>query len=258
MNFILMSDLHLEASPGYRPEVTPNEKDINLVLAGDICEIDRMHILLPFLKDMSLRFKNVIYVPGNHEFYNGHMYISITKLLMAVKDQVENFHLLHDSYVNIDGVNFIGSTLWTDFNKKNPMAMWDVSRGLNDYHKIRIRNYSKIKADDTYNFHVAAVKFLEGTLYLLEGQKNVVVTHHAPCTLSISPIYANDPLNAGYASDLSDLIYKYKPNIWCHGHVHTSFDYMLYDTRVICNPRGYESRGHGIENKAYSLDVVTL
>ena len=258
MNFILISDLHLEGAPNYRPEPVENEKEITLILAGDICEIKRLNILIPFLTDVAARFKNVIYVPGNHEYYDGHMYNSVAKLLTAVEGKMTNFHLLNNRFVNIDGVNFIGSTMWTDFNRGNPMAMWDVARGLNDYRYIRMGNYSKITSGKILSEHLVAKKFLEESLYLLNGQKNVVVTHHAPSTLSISPAYINDPLNPGYVSDLSDLIDQYKPLIWCHGHVHTSHDYMLYDTRVLCNPRGYESPRHGAENPEYALTVIEV
>ncbi len=258
MNFILISDLHLEGTPTYRPASVENESEITLILAGDICEMRKPNILIPFLQDVCKRFKHVIYVPGNHEYYGGHMYISLDKLLVAMESQFTNFHLLHNRFVEIDGVNFIGSTLWTDFNKGNPMAMWDVARGLNDYSYIRTGNYRKISAAIILAEHNTAKNFINDTLYLLNDQKNVVITHHAPCTLSISPAYINDPLNAGYVSDLSDLIDKHKPLIWCHGHVHTSHDYMLYDTRIICNPRGYESFKRGIENKNYSLTVIEV
>jgi hypothetical protein len=30
-----------------------------------------------------------------------------------------------------------------------------------------------------------------------------------------------------------------RPALWLHGHVHHSLDYQLFDTRVVCNPRGY-------------------
>lgn len=258
MNFILMSDLHLEGTPNYRPEPVENENEITLILAGDICEIRKLNILIPFLKDVSLRFKNIIYVPGNHEYYGGHMYISITKLLMATTGQIDNFHLLHNGYVNIDGVNFIGSTLWTDFNKGNPIAMWDVERGLNDYLRIRMGNYSKIRASKILLEHHKCKSFLENTLITLKDQKNVIITHHAPSTLSISAGYVNDPLNPGYVSDLSDFIDIHKPLFWCHGHVHTSHDYELYDTRIICNPRGYDSPHYGPENKSFALTVYKV
>jgi hypothetical protein len=47
-------------------------------------------------------------------------------------------------------------------------------------------------------------------------------------------------MNGGYASNLSEFILDH-PRIkaWTHGHMHQQFDYMVGDTRVVCNPRGY-------------------
>ena len=47
--------------------------------------------------------------------------------------------------------------------------------------------------------------------------------------------------NVNYTiNDLSDFILD-NPNIsfWNHGHTHFPFDYMIGETRVLCNPRGY-------------------
>jgi len=27
--------------------------------------------------------------------------------------------------------------------------------------------------------------------------------------------------------------------LWTHGHMHNASDYMIGETRVVCNPRGY-------------------
>ena len=76
-----------------------------------------------------------------------------------------------------------------------------------------------------------------------KDKKCVVVTHHTPSFQSMHPMYANDGLmNGGYHSELSEYILD-RPQIklWTHGHTHNSFDYTIGDTRVVCNPRGYES-----------------
>jgi Icc-related predicted phosphoesterase len=79
---------------------------------------------------------------------------------------------------------------------------------------------------------------------IVEGkhdQKFVVVGHHAPSKTSTKPRYQNDTLmNGGYSSDLSEFILD-RPQIklWTHGHTHDKFDYMIGDTRIVCNPRGY-------------------
>ena len=74
-----------------------------------------------------------------------------------------------------------------------------------------------------------------------KDRKFVVVTHHAPTPLSIAEWYKHDTLlNGAFHSDLTDLILD-RPQIklWCHGHMHNVSDYMMGDTRVVCNPRGY-------------------
>lgn len=261
MKFLLMSDLHMEAgAKGFRPDPIADEKDVNLFLAGDICEIDKLNTIIPFLIDMSVRFKNVVYVPGNHEFYHGHIHLAVDKLKNAINDAKDNMnnylynvHFLNNDSVNIDGYNVIGSTLWTNMNNHNPMAMWDAENGLNDYRLIKISGYRKLRAVDTYNEHVKCIRYLEKKLSDLAGQKNIVITHHAPSHLSIAPEYIGDRLNPAYISELSEFVDKHKPILWCHGHVHNSFDYMLYDTRVLCNPRGYFFGKHP-ENQAFSME----
>jgi Icc-related predicted phosphoesterase len=76
---------------------------------------------------------------------------------------------------------------------------------------------------------------------LPKDSKIVVCSHHAPSHLSIHEIYKNDTLmNGGYSSDLSEFILD-RPQIkaWTHGHMHNNFDYLVGDTRVMCNPHGY-------------------
>ena len=70
--------------------------------------------------------------------------------------------------------------------------------------------------------------------------KTVVVTHHLPHARSIPPRFEGDLLNAAYASDLSAVIASGRPALWVHGHTHDSCDYMVGDTRVVANPRGYD------------------
>ena len=39
------------------------------------------------------------------------------------------------------------------------------------------------------------------------------------------------------------LIEERKPALWVHGHTHTSFNYTIGPTRVVCNPLGYQTAG---------------
>jgi Icc-related predicted phosphoesterase len=81
--------------------------------------------------------------------------------------------------------------------------------------------------------------------------KTVVVTHHLPHCRSIPARFKGDLLNAAYASDLSEVIEMGRPVLWIHGHTHDSCDYTVGDTRVICNPRGYDD-----ENGHFNLSLT--
>lgn len=84
------------------------------------------------------------------------------------------------------------------------------------------------------------------------------MTHFAPCWKSTHMRYYNNILTTYYCNNLDKFIMKHQPDLWIHGHVHNSNDYMVGTTRVISNPRGKLISGE-YENKSFnhslSLDI---
>ena len=224
INFI--SDLHLEFGP---LEIEPEAGDV-LVLAGDIDIKGRVD----WINTIASKFNHVIYVLGNHEFYNGAMDSIYRKTREGLAD---NVHLLENESITIAGVTFHGATLWSDFLNGNPMSYLRCDQAINDYRLIRAGDGKhRFKPQIAHSLHNISKVFLQENVK--EG--DVVVTHMAPSLLSIHEKYKNDMnINGSYASDLSELILDTKPELWFHGHVHTSFDYTVGNTRILCNPRGY-------------------
>ena len=224
INFI--SDLHLEFGP---LEIEPEAGDV-LVLAGDIDIKGRVD----WINTIASKFNHVIYVLGNHEFYNGTMDSIYRKTREGLAD---NVHLLENESITIAGVTFHGATLWSDFLNGNPMSYLQCDQAINDYRLIRAGDGKhRFKPQIAHSLHNISKVFLQENVK--EG--DVVVTHMAPSLLSIHEKYKNDMnINGSYASDLSELILDTKPELWFHGHVHTSFDYTVGNTRILCNPRGY-------------------
>lgn len=243
----LMSDLHLEFAP-LRLSKTKYDVSSVLVLAGDIglvhSECHLNDILIPFLVEQSHTFHSVIYVLGNHEHYHGSINATARVLADALTTaQLHNVHLLDNSTISISGINFIGSTLWTDGSS-------DVSSQfirMSDSEVIKSDNGIPVEASDLTALHHLATSFIEQELITHANEKNVVITHHLPLLESlINPI---EGLDVFYATDLSNLIARTGPNLWIHGHSHTSVDYIktldIIDSvsshisvRVISNPRG--------------------
>jgi len=245
MKIQLVSDLHLEFGT---ITLENNGADI-LILSGDICvaqgfTLKYRELFLNFFNDVCSKFKEVIYVLGNHEHYNGDFALTET-LLKEELEHLLNLHILEKKSVTIDDVMFIGATIWTDMNKNDPNTLWEVRRRMNDFRIIRNTNseYGLLDPSHVVNEHFETLSYIQKEVDNIPQGKVVVVGHHAPSRLSLKPRYERENLiNGAYSSELSEFILD-RPQIklWTHGHTHDSFDYMIGSTRVVCNPRGYAS-----------------
>jgi hypothetical protein len=143
---------------------------------------------------------------------------------------------------------FIGGTLWTDLNNHDPLTMQAIKDMMNDYRIIRNdhRAYAKLSPEDTALRHKLTKEYFKLMLSNHKESKCVIVGHHSPSKLSTHQQYANQYLmNGGYSSDMSQFILDHPQiKLWTHGHTHHPFDYMIGETRIVCNPRGYETEGY--------------
>lgn len=269
MKIAVCSDLHLE----FGDLILENDKEADvLVLSGDIMVANDLgkpdsHNIMEgarstrftnFFKRCSAEFSHVIYIMGNHEHYHGDVAQSATKIRsMLESNALSNVHFLDKEFIDIDGVRFIGGTLWTDFNGEDEITMHHVTRRMNDFQicensneMVNYRTFENDKAkfhkrpatwspQSALVEHKAMKKFIEENYD--PTKINVVCTHHAPSKGSEHPRYKHDRLmNGAYNSQLDNFIME-RPMIklWTHGHTHEDFDYMIKQCRVVCNPRGY-------------------
>lgn len=233
----------------------PEDKDTVLLLAGDIAVGKRPSTYVEFLTRAVRDFRRVVYIPGNHEYYGGSFAITWErmkeKLADAIGDDVDRLDMINDESVIVDNVAIVGATLWADFDRQNPSVMAHAASGMNDYRVIqRGRDgepYSgKLRPQDTLNAHLNSREFIfrEVEKHKLGGYKVLVMTHHGPSWNSVAEAFVGSPLNGAYVTEfgyqLLDLTDRgLAPDVWVHGHVHSSFDYTIGDTRVLTNPRGY-------------------
>lgn len=248
MKIQIVSDLHLE----FADINIPNAGADVLILSGDILTAidlyksdssERALRFRSFLTRCSDSFAHVVYVAGNHEFYRGRWNQTLD-ILTRECDKFSNIYFLEDSAKIIDGISFVGGTLWTDMNKNDPGVMASATGLMNDYSVIRkdLDGYSRLRPRDTVTRHYQTLQFIKDTVDRKDTDQYVVVTHHTPSWLSCHPSYAGDVImNACYHSELSETILD-RPQIrlWTHGHTHYPWDYVLGDTRIVCNPRGYD------------------
>lgn len=259
MKLLIYSDLHLNAF-SFQPDKDLLDAADVVVLAGDIDE---------GIKGVSWAAeafvgKPVLYVPGNHEFYEHHRPSMLTALRRAAF-KTPNVQLLDNDAVEIDGTWFLGATLWTDYELFVPdnadrharsidmiASMNECRRALNDYKLIyeRVNAHGKtakaglVQPYDLLEVHRASRAWLQRTLTGLKEKhpqaKKVVITHHAPAPESLGKWYAK-PTSPAYASNLPAELMG-GADLWIHGHIHAAADYHRHGCRVLANPRGYPDR----------------
>ena len=276
MKIRLVSDLHLEFGDC---DISNNDKIDVLIFGGDIMIAEDIHdfdeddpgiinlgkrqqsarLYRNFLRRMSDQFPHIIYIAGNHEFYHGKWVQNIQDL----RDECAGFanvHFLERDSVMIDGVLFVGGTLWTDMNRGDPLTLHSVVSMMSDFMIIRndAKGFRRLSAMDTVDRHMQTKGYIKTVLEQNPDTPTVVVGHHAPTHLSTHPRYANDTLmNGAYRSDLSDMILDHSQiRLWTHGHTHEDFDYMLGATRIVCNPRGY--LGHESRADHFQLKILEI
>jgi hypothetical protein len=240
----LISDIHSELWPEqlFRAAkhvdrllpVLPDDADTILLLAGDTGSYRRRNIYLAVLDRLCERFREVFDIPGNHFWYGGTNWD-----IETLPFERPNYHF--GSTLACENVK--AATLWTDFRQANPMVERACFDGMNDFRQIPDLVPKQVKER-----HAQHVQFLRENM----RPGDLVMTHFAPSWRSIPPNRAADSVIGYYATDLEKLILEKRPALWVHGHIHTACDYRIGDTRVICNPAGYEGREH---NAALSVEL---
>ena len=240
------SDLHLEFLERRYPDarlIEPAPGAEVLILAGDVHHADRA---VEVFGDWPCP---IVYVAGNHESYG----TDILKVHARIRERLlarsggQAFHFLENEAVVIDGVRFLGATLWTDYQLMDDRftqaaSMRTAKVGLNDHRMITLGG-ERFDPADALSLHWGSRTWLAQALDkkadpTLDGfDTTVVVTHHGCHPQSCHPRYAGDPMNPAFVSNLRDLVVR--ADFWVHGHVHDSFDYAVGACRVMANPAGY-------------------
>ena len=275
MNIQLLSDLHLEVRPNYRPLPAPGA-DL-LVLAGDIGSYQLGSGLFDAGDaDFGLaRFSPlpqygswptpVLFVPGNHE-YDG-LDFDVAHLRLRRSCDRLGIRWLEREVIEFGAVRFIGSTLWSDFDAlaesgnahsaavlaRNLKAREKAFRAANHYLRSTggTRHGELLLAAEVRELALDAQQWLRAALATEFAGRTVVVTHFAPSLLSADPRYGLTPGTTGFCNALDDLLPF--AQLWLHGHLHCRSDYVMRGCRVVANPMGYEAKG-----ETDSFDPQTL
>jgi 3',5'-cyclic AMP phosphodiesterase CpdA len=242
MRLRVLSDLHIDVNKG-EPYTVADASDCDVVvIAGDVAEKVATRGMNWLAREIRARGWELVYVPGNHDFYRTTTDRELEKARVAAAEH--GIHLLATGEsVVIRGTRFIGATLWTDYqvagNQSGSMA--EARRQMNDHKLIRqaatgYRRFFPLQALEAHREQLARI---EAELAVPFDGPTVVVTHHPPHPRSLQHGEPRELIDSSYASDLTSVIERYRPSLWIHGHVHVSNDYLVGETRIVSNPRGY-------------------
>lgn len=258
MKIRIWSDLHAD---GAAFKFTEEHLDEVLVLAGDIT--NSVYRTAHVVNALGKNFKHVILVFGNHEYYHGQtLPANASDEFYAEIENKDKVHLLNPGSVTIDGVLFIGATLWSDFNKGDPLVKWAAERGINDFRLMKTyydgSNFVSATADWMIRQHKAELMYIRERCKCAKADKIVVVTHFPPIRDFQHAKWGtiqNNPLNGYFMSDLDYEIMDLGIGHWICGHTHDGSQFIKHDIQFLCNPRGYMGR-NGPENVNFDQNLV--
>lgn len=230
-----------------------------LALCGDIGFPERP-ALQAFLATCSKCFKEVFWVPGNHEFYNFGLDKKATyeeKLEMCEKicDGFKNVHFMHRKVRQIPGWNLriAGCTLWS---KLDPANDFKVLRGMNDVRQIYTAPGKNAEPNDFRRWHQQDKEWLTEQIRLaaVAQEDLIVLTHHMPTFELIHPKYKDHPLNFCFASNLEQMI---QPPVraWLCGHSHAPNEVSINGIPCSLNPHGYPGESVTTINRQKILEL---
>lgn len=267
-----VSDLHLEFYKKLdHPQVTAiwdfnrdSSTKYYLALLGDIGQPLNSRTLDIFLENVSKKYDQVFYVPGNHEYYqSGTITMSkfqIDNILKVVCEKYGVKYLNNDTYI-LDEFKIIGTTLWShvdSFDKRY------ISSAINDYRKIYIDDDDRrITVENTNEWNKESIDFIKSELD--DKYKCIVLTHHAPLYsnrklgyYTADPSYIHSQNNPAFHNKLDDLMVD-PIKMWLYGHTHYASKFKFNNVIVATNQLGYASEDDLIDfDPMKSIDLDTL
>jgi hypothetical protein len=289
--FQIFSDIHLNFTGGDAPEIVPVAGITGALGAGDFRDDLSAGNAIDWLAD---RFAGVdiAFVLGNHDLWDsgntpGLTYEAIYERT-AELGYKRGIRVLQNSSAIIGSTRVLGCQLGTDFhylpaNMSRKAAMYQSQNG---YSQDGERMFDRASRDRHNDFlythmldengkrkrytpsrfiseHVKSVEWLTEQLAIEHDGPTVVMTHMAPTPSMLQPgRWSHDWMYAvGGPDGQTGLEYMMHgdsaPELWVSGHIHSSADIEIGNTRCLSNPKGYPTRVPGaFENPNWNPQLV--
>ncbi len=271
MKIQLLSDLHLERYPHWLPRHVPGAEvlvlagDIGSYQAGSLLEAGDFGLTRFSPRQAGCPWQHVLFVPGNHEFDS--LEYEVTRQRLRELCGQLGITWLDREVALLDGVRFVGTTLWSDFDAfarhekslSGQLTVRDKAfRAANFYLRknTTLVRGEPLLAEPMRELALSCQAWLQHTLATPFDGHTVVVTHFAPTLHSADPRYGLAPGTAGFCNGLDELLPL--ADLWLHGHLHCPNDHVqqghtpdgrAWRCRVVANPLGYINKGEQAQHR---------
>lgn len=215
-------------------------------MAGDIVPLHDEYFTNSFFRFIADNYKQVFWVPGNHEFYHKDMTEYCKSYNIKIRS---NISIVNNIELMYEDIKLVFSTLWSEISSFNEKA---IEKGVSDFECIS-NNNKKLKATDFNNLHQEGLGFIKQSLGTM-AKKTVVVTHHVPSFLCNSTLHNNSPINEAFCVDLTEYIEGCNANFWIYGHSHYNHPPLYIGNSILLtNQLGYIhcNEHKSFDHKAY-------
>ena len=234
MKLLVIADLHLDDYPSDAAREplaaairTAARHADALIIAGDLTESGIAHweAALNWLAAICPPEK-IHVVPGNHDYYGGNLDTADIDLELAC--EAVGFGFGQCQALVLGDTRVLMTTLWTDmrlfaeeFGEEGVrQSLWRARQMMPDYgYRSIVVGWPErpLRPLHTVAVHERQRAWLETELARPWSGKTIVITHHAPSATVAGGITSLSPC---FASNLDDLIDRFRPIAWLFGHTH--------------------------------------
>lgn len=254
MKIAVISDIHADLNRWDWNLLSSIPSDIDtIIVAGDID--NRVDAACQWILELRNRFKTVIWVAGNHDFYNigpkqselcGYKPPHTVPEIIAhyrMWSDLNDIVFLHREKFDHNGIRFIGATGWHDYVAGEP---YSTDHQISTWYNCISDTHIKWDNGEPYHVHPydAGIKDYDAIKYMVEQSHLpvVVITHHIPHRKLLWH-RPNDQtwtmLHGSFANTKLERIVDPKIKYWIYGHTHNRGMTKIGDTEYVCNARGY-------------------
>lgn len=251
MKLLVLADLHLDEIDdqkvlrelGEQIEEVGKEADA-LIIAGDLAEeaVFRWQRAIRWLGTKYPTSKTA-FIPGNHDYYGANLGTLDEELELICAAAGASFAQCRR--MDLGDTRVLMTTLWTDMRLFEEFgeirveeSIWNAVM-MPDYGAIEIGEFGlPITPQDTVDVHTRQRAWLVSQLAEPWDGKTVIVTHHAPSAAVAGTV---TPLSPCFASNIDDIIERYRPDAWIFGHTHRPAELRMPGGTLLRNVSiGYE------------------